>query len=272
MDWLEFLTREIAPYSVIGILVAAGIMCWRAGSFHPINSRLLRFFINRDEVEDPVIKKSMADQAALVSFRMTYGVRSKTLHDAKKLAEFADFKNISLDLIGRAGEAFDLKNLEVIQKRIPHKYWLALPIIMLSFFMPAGLLSLGMTTSSDLLVTLKATKTDLWLSNHDATLMRPFFGDRAKITKSDCTPKPEAFVTPEGFNKEDRSILCGIWNDPTLSPHITREVSKQRRILFLAFGTCLWYALMAISLSREWIARLELSKALKVDRLLPSSN
>ncbi|MCW0380282.1 hypothetical protein NB697_003128 [Xanthomonas sacchari] len=263
MDWFEFLTREIAPYSVVGILIAAGITCWRAGSFHPINSRLLRFFIGRDEIEDPVIKKSLADQAALVSFRTTHGVRVQTLSDAKKLAEFASFRNISLDLIGKAGGAFDLRKLEVIPSRVPHQYWFALPVVMLLFFLPAGLISLGMTASSDLLVTLKATQTELWLSNEDATLLYPYFGHRAKMTKDDCENKPEKFVVPEGFKQEDHSILCGIWSNSKLSAQLSKEVSKQRRILFVAFGVCLWYVFMAISLVREWRAKIELHEALK---------
>ncbi|MCW1977477.1 DUF6216 family protein [Xanthomonas campestris] len=265
MDWLDFLTREIAPYSVIGICIAAGITCWRAGSFHPIHSRLLRFFISRDEVEDPVIRKSLADQAALISFRMTHGVRTRTLSDAKKLAEFANVKNISLDLIGRAGWVFDLKNLEIIPKRLPRKYWFTLPILIFLIFIPAGLLSLGLTTNSNLLATLKKTHTDLWLSDSDATLVRPFFGDRVTITKSDCSKKTELWVTPEGFKLEDRSILCGIWNDSEIRSHITKEVSKQRKVLFVAFGACLWYVLMGISFVREWRAQSELNKALTTD-------
>ncbi|MCC8445364.1 MULTISPECIES: DUF6216 family protein [Xanthomonas] len=265
MDWIDLLTREIAPYSIVGFLLAASITCWRAGSFHPINARLLRFFISRDEVEDPVIKKSIADQAALISFRMTHGVRSRTLHDAKKLAEFSDFKNISLDLIGKAGWAFDLRKLEIIPKRIPRKYWFALPVVMFLFFAPAGMISLAVSASHDLLATLKKTRTDLWLSEDQAVLVRPFFGDRAKITKSDCTENSRTWITPEGFDQADRSILCKIWNDPKLSSEISKEIDEQRTLSLVMLVVCIWYLLMAISFVREWRAQLELNETLATD-------
>lgn len=125
MDWISFLTRDVAIGSILGISAAALIICWRVGSFHPVNVRLLRFFIAKDEVEDPIIKKSLADQTALVSFRMTHGVKARTLRDAQSLSEFSDRTNIPLDLIGRAGWAFNLKTLTLNPKRVPHRPSLA---------------------------------------------------------------------------------------------------------------------------------------------------
>src|ERR1044072_4213865 len=141
MDWINLLTRDIASGSIIAIFIAAGITCWRAGSFHPINVRLIRFFINSDEIEDPVIKKILSDQSALVSFRTTYGVRVETLADARALAEFADLKNVPLALIGRAKGAFDLKNLAIIPKRVPSKVVVAGPAIPFRSLVLAGLLT-----------------------------------------------------------------------------------------------------------------------------------
>ncbi|TAA10886.1 hypothetical protein EA658_14405 [Pseudoxanthomonas winnipegensis] len=265
MDWLEFLTREIAPYSVIGILAAAVITCWKAESFHPINARLLRFFISREEVEDSVIKKSLTDQSALISFRMTHGVRAQTLKDAKKLVDFAEYKNIPLDLIGRAGWAFDLKKLVIKPRRVPHKALLALPAIGLFLLVWSSLFFAAAATKSDLLVTIKNTDTYVWLSKEEARAALPFQGEPGTISPSECTPNGKDLVTPAGFDSRDRAILCDIWKDPALDPHLAKEVPKQRKIFLAAFAMLAWWALMALGLLREWLAQIELDKALKED-------
>ncbi|WP_295843549.1 DUF6216 family protein [uncultured Xanthomonas sp.] len=265
MDWFEFLTREIAPYSVVGILIAAGITCWRAGSFHPINSRLLRFFIGRDEIEDPVIKKSLADQAALVSFRTTHGVRVQTLSDAKKLAEFAEFKNVPLDLIGRAGWAFDLKERVLIPKRVPSKGMLAFPAIALFLLIVSSLLFAAAATTSDLLVTIKKTDSLVWLSKDEARSALPFQGERGTISSSECAQREKDLVTPAGFDSADRAILCDIWKDPGVEQHLAKEVPKQRQVFLMAFAMLAWWSFMTFGLLREWLARIELDKALEDD-------
>jgi len=263
MDWLVFLTREIAPYSVIGILIAAGITCWRAGSFHPIHARLLRFFISREEVEDPLIRKSLSDQSALVSFRMTHGVRVQTLKDARRLVEFAEFKNVPIDLIGRAGWAFDLKKLIILQKRVPYKIQLALPTTALILLILSSLFAAAAATTSDLLVTVKKTKTLVWLSQEEARPALPFQGQRGKISLFECAQDENSLVTPAGFKGADRAILCEIWKDPDLAKHFAKEVPRQRKIFLTAFAMLAWYAFMAFGLLREWLAQIELNKALK---------
>jgi hypothetical protein len=267
MDWFDFLTREIAPASVVGILVAAGITCWRAGSFHPIHVRLLRFFISRDEIEDPLIKKSLTDQSALVSFRMTHGVRVQTLSDARKLVNFAEFKNVPLHLIGQAGWAFDLKNLTTISKRVPHKALLAIPAIALLFFVLASLFAAAAATTSNLLITIKRTETLVWLSKEEGRTALPFQGERGKISSYDCAEDAKDFVLPKGFKNADRAILCDIWKDPGLDNHFAKEVPKQRKIFLMAFAMLAWYAFMAFGILREWLAQIELDKALKENKL-----
>ncbi|HEY0204865.1 MAG TPA: DUF6216 family protein [Acetobacteraceae bacterium] len=259
MDWISFLTRDVAIWSIIGISVAAIIICWRVGSFHPVNVRLLRFFIAKDEVEDPIIKKSLADQTALVSFRMTHGVKARTLLDAQKLSEFSNKNNIPLDLIGRTGWAFNLKTLTLNPNRVPHAAWLAVPGILLLVLILATAVFSAVAASSNLLVSLKMTDTWLWLSQEDARLVRPFFfGDRATIDKASCNSGQATTEAPAGFHKGDRKILCGIWADPRLKIHFSKEVPKQRSTFFVAAAIFAWYAYMSFSLLREWLAQREL--------------
>lgn len=52
--------------------------------FLPIHMRLLRLFISKSDIEDAVISKHLSNQAALITFRMAFGIQSHTLRDAKK--------------------------------------------------------------------------------------------------------------------------------------------------------------------------------------------
>ncbi|MDX3934354.1 DUF6216 family protein [Stenotrophomonas sp.] len=257
MDWISFLTRDVAVGSILGVSAAALIICWRVGSLHPVNVRLLRFFIAKDEVEDPIIKKSLADQTALVSFRMTHGVKARTLRDAQKLSEFSDRTNIPLDLIGRAGWAFNLKTLALNPKRVPHGAWLAFPGIFLLVLILATAAFSAVAASSSLLVSLKATDTLLWLSQEEARLFRPF-GEKSTIDKTSCGAG-NADALPDGFHQNDRKILCGIWSDPALADHFSKKVPEQRATFLVAAVIFAWYAFMSFSLLREWLAQRELS-------------
>lgn len=262
MDWISFLTRDVAIGSILGISAAALIICWRVGSFHPVNVRLLRFFIAKDEIEDPIIKKSIADQTALVSFRMTHGVKARTIRDAQNLSQFSDRTNIPLDLIGRSGWAFNLKTLSLIPSRVPHGAWLALPGILLFVLILSTAGFSAVAASSKLLVSLKATDTWLWLSQEDARAVRPF-GDRAVINKASCDKEQDAAEPPVGFHKYDRKILCELWSDPALEKHFSKELPEQRITFLVAAAIFAWYAFMSFSLLREWLAQRELRDLLE---------
>lgn len=129
MEWLKFSTGEIAAGSIIAFLLAAVFACWRSGSLHPINTRVLRLFISKDDIEDEVIRKNLADHSALAGFRMAHQIRAQTLKDAKALIAFSDLHNIPLKLIGHAGWAFDLKSHVIHPKRVHSKWWMILPLI-----------------------------------------------------------------------------------------------------------------------------------------------
>ncbi|OOW84413.1 hypothetical protein Xclt_08655 [Xanthomonas axonopodis pv. clitoriae] len=261
MDWFDFLTNKVAFGSIAGIIVAAAITCWRAGSFHPVNARLLRFFIAREEIEDPVIKKNLADQAALVSFRMTHGVRSQTLLDAQNLAAFSDKRNIPISLIGRAGWAFNLKKLEIVPKRIPNRAWPAGASVVLLFLIIGMIISAAVASTDDLLITLKGSETSFWLTSTEARKVRPIFGKKEKFGKDQCSSSQKP-ASPPGFKSTDPKTLCDIWADDSFDKYLAQEVPKQRRVFLMALGMLTWYTLMIFGTIRQWLAQIELNKIL----------
>ncbi|CBA17087.1 hypothetical protein XACN24_12770 [Xanthomonas albilineans] len=266
MDWFNFFTGKIAFGSIAGIAIAAVITCWRAGSFYPVNARLLRFFISKDEIEDPDIRQNLADQAALVSFRMTHGVRSRTIIDAKRLALFSKEKNLPLDLIGKAGWVFDLKKLEINPKRIPHGGWPVGAAILLFFFIFAMIISAAIASVDDLLITIKGTDTSLWLSKDEARKVRPFFGARSRFSKDDCL-EIKNIDTPAGFHPGDTKILCDIWKNPSLGKSLEKEIHTQHWAFWWAFVMCALYALMIFRVMNQWLSQIELNKMILLDKM-----
>ncbi|MDR7193272.1 DUF6216 family protein [Luteimonas terrae] len=260
MDWLNFLTREIAAGSLIGLFVACAYACWRAGSFHPINVRILRFFFSKDEVQDLEIKKSLADESALVSFRVTYGVRAETITDARRVIFFSNLRNIPLSLIGRSGWAFDIKSLSINEKRVPHKFWLAAPAIFLIILYAAGSLAAGISVSESLLVSLKDTGKAIWLTKEDARPAFNFFDKTKILDKTACPPGPSDESVESGFTAIEIPILCEIWNDPAIEDHLRNELSKQKRISLAALAVIFIYAFIALGIIREWSAQIELAR------------
>ncbi|CAG2087890.1 hypothetical protein CPBF426_25830 [Xanthomonas arboricola pv. juglandis] len=270
MEWLKFLTGEIAAGSIIVFLLAAAFTCWRTGSLHPINTRVLRLFISKDDIEDPVIRKDLADHSALAGFRMAHQIRVQTLKDAKALIGFADLHNIPLKLIGHAGWAFDLKTHVIHPKRVHSKWWLILPsIAFVGFILLAAILG-TIATQDRLLVTLKETDTNLFISENEAKTLGLISTKSDVLTIEQCKNTADKQVVPPTFDPRDLKILCDVWADPILKSHLTKEVPKQRNASLFAFVISLWCAWFFYTIFRELISA-NILKTLLEERQLGTS-
>ncbi|CEI37806.1 DUF6216 family protein [Xanthomonas citri] len=267
MEWLKFSTGEIAAGSIIAFLLAAVFACWRSGSLHPINTRVLRLFISKDDIEDEVIRKNLADHSALAGFRMAHQIRAQTLKDAKALIAFSDLHNIPLKLIGHAGWAFDLKSHVIHPKRVHSKWWMILPLIpfVASIFLAAILCMIA--TKDSLLVSLKETGTDLYIAETEAKTTGLFPSRRDTLTIDQCKNTADKQVIPATFDPRDLKILCQVWADPTLKPHLAKEVPKQRHASLFAFAVSLWCAWLFYTICRELISANKLKDLLEERQL-----
>jgi hypothetical protein len=263
MDWITTVAGNASLISAIIAITAGALVVWRTGSIHPINTRLLRLFISRDEVEDPVIRQSLADQAALSSFRMTHGIKVETISDARRLANFGNEKNISLHLVGRAGDTFDVSTLSMVQTKVPSKWMLPIPMI-LTLAVWVLICGLGLLAASDnLLVSLKKTETWLFISDSQASLaFPPFFSERAQVSIDSCKRGSESPSLPEGFNQRDSEILCKVWSDPSLKTYLESEVPKQRRAAIVAIVFLGIAFLFLVATIRHWAAAIRLNRLL----------
>ncbi|NIK00187.1 DUF6216 family protein [Xanthomonas cannabis] len=277
MDWISIFTGNTFLLTAAGFFIAAIHICLRAGSLHPVNMRLLRLFIGKEDIEDQVIRRHLSDHAALTVFRMTYGIHVLTLADAKRLAETAEAQNVPLDLIGRVKDAFDIQNFKLKRNDPPGRgkaFVLAFCLVILSL----GSVLFGAASFSEkLLVSLKSTGTWLWLSEDQAQASNPFIvGKRGILRVEDCKlpsdQRNRLISAPKGFDARDPEILCGIWQDSNLKKELARSVLEQKRAFVMAAAFLAWYAYMLFVLVNRRAAIVKLNSMLASTAMNPSSS
>lgn len=266
MNWDSIYSGAPEWLSVIGLVGAALHICWRAGSLHPLNNRLRRLFISRDDIQDPFVKKNLSDYSALTVFRLTYGIHAQTLADAKKIIGKAEARNVPLALVGLAGGAFDLDNFTVIDRKRPRGIGVALCGLMLfACFWPMLILAYG-ATEQRLLVSLNATGTWLWLGKDQAQIAKPTFsGERPIFSVASCTDTSRTKYEDQGadgFRPADPDILCDIWADPRTSAELMRSVREQRLTFLFASAFLAWTCLMLFDALRRAFAIRALARSL----------
>lgn len=253
MQWITSLSNSVAITTALGAAVAILVVYWRAGTIQPLYVRLLRLFIGKSEVEDPIVRQSLADHAALVSFQVTYGVRPETLRDARRLIAFAERRNIPLHLIGSAGEAFCIDSLTIVQKKVPRRIAVAVPAALTLMAWVLMCLSVIVAASGSALVTIKKTDTLIFLSVAEARIaFTTAPSERKRISASSCERDAEALSIPTVFHRDDLAILCSIWRDPSLKDFLAKQLREQRTIALVAAS--IFSALILLFLG--WIKRL----------------
>lgn len=249
MEWISIVTENALVASSAAMAFAAAFTCWRSGSMHPLNSRILRLFVSKDEVEDQLIRRSLGDQAALTSFRMVHGVRAETLEDARRTVLFAESRNLPLHLIGHSRESFDLKEMR-LKSKIPGRLVIALASVALGCVLTLALLAAAGAGTSSLLVSLKATGNWIWISNDSAANFS--FSRSEKIDRRACEVDGASSTrSVDRLSSEDVPIICEIWNDPGFEEHLAAEVPKQQRALLVLAGFLLWVALQNFLILRQ---------------------
>lgn len=266
ISWSSILSGAPAWVSLFVLVVAALHICWRARSLHPLNNRLLRLFISREDIQDELVRKNLSDYSALAVFRMTYGVPARTLHDAKGIIFRAETKNIPLDLVGRAGPAFDLDRFAVNENKRPGRAAFASTVVLIYLFFCLAVFAGVAATEDRLLVSLKSTGTLLWLDKDTAQPAFQGWSDTRTSLSSRSCPKnnvgeAESDV-PQGFSSNDHSILCGIWGDPSTKDEIRSGVLQQRWTFLAAALLCIWGCIFFYPVIRRAVAVRELERIL----------
>ncbi|WP_228762855.1 DUF6216 family protein [Xylella fastidiosa] len=265
MDYVDILSEKTITILIfICLIVFAAIhISWRVSSFYPIHMRLLRLFISKSDIEDPVISKHLSNQAALITFRMAFGIQSRTLRDAKKVANFAESKNISLNLIGKAGEAFDLNTCSINKKKVPKRISCVLLFILSMILIFAAFMSGLFATSNRLLGQLNETGTWILLSENEAKIGSSFFnlfGRNETINIQNCNAKE--IVTEKRLNNRDHQIICGILNSASIKKPLQKSINNQQKAFIILMIALLWLFIDLINTTKNWYCAIQLNSML----------
>lgn len=239
----SFTTVATNASFLLGLLfvLTAGLICWRTGSTHVLHLRLWRWFVGKQDVEDPVVRQVMAEQSSLMSFRFMTGIAADTLLDAQRVASLARDRNIPLALIHAAGRLFNPAELSVDAKRLPKPVFQRIKIACFGVLLLIAMSFGAILPQRHVLVSLRETGTWLWLSEASASAFGPTLDDRARGFESGSCPGSTSVTA---FSERDQEILCSIWRDPKAAPLLAEMLSEQR----LTFALALLPILLGLSM------------------------
>ncbi|HHW4682129.1 MAG TPA: DUF6216 family protein [Xylella sp.] len=265
MDWVTLLTEKtiLLPVFLILFSMAAIYISWRSDSLYPINMRLLRFFISKNDIEDPAIRRYLSDQVALITFRVTFGIKALTLSDAKKVANFAQNRNISMNLIGKADKVFNLGTCSINKKELPNKASFILLALFLLISISLTILVSKIALKNDLVVTIKETGTLVYLSQNEAATVNPL-REKQAVKISNCNAKE--IIAEKTLNKRDHEILCEILAKPSLKDSFEQEINEQKKACIIIIIALIIFSMPMVITLRNWVAALELNKLIGNDK------
>lgn len=261
MELINFVTLRIAILPLLLVVGAAFYVCLKARSWHPVNVRLMRIFVRKDEVKDADIIHAIEEQSALASFRITHAVNSATLVDAKNLLTFANERNVPMHLFGRSGGTFDIRKLEFKKPDGPSglSTFLISALLMVSLL---GTFTFLIAASSDnLLVSLKESGTYLWLGDKQSkTASKPLLGNRIKYSRDDCRMSEAS--KEDATLSDDHQTLCAIWSDPKFAGFLTTGLREQKVTFAVTSGLLAWWSFILFLSLRSLFAQMELRRLL----------
>lgn len=248
----------LARYAGSGaaLLLVASIfwVAFKGRSWHPVRYRLWLLANGKNKVANKEIAKALQDETDLIAFRVHF-VDVDSLHEAKRLIEWADTKHVSLSMLQACGGYFSSKKLALRDKLSPLKPVAGVVAAIGGVGAFVALMAvLGMATSSAI-YRFKDSGQWFFLAPHEA---RTIFGNQAS-TLTDAACKASQGSAESSFTPEDRKALCQFFTDPKLGTYVSDTVRQQR----IALGALLGVMLFGWVQIFGWLLRLSAAWRLK---------
>ena len=121
---ISVLSRSIAQWLAIPIPIVASLLfgalvawlCWRSGSTHPVLTRLWRMVMGRTAATDREISRLIETRDRLTRFRFIFGLRARTLAQAKRVAKWSEVYDEELADIKTCGRFFNRETCSLVVK------------------------------------------------------------------------------------------------------------------------------------------------------------
>lgn len=235
---VDLLSKVAMALIVIGTV---GFLVWkRTRSTHSLMARLWRLFYGNKECRDPTIQKFLDEQAALMEFCFTTGVRVRTQKQAHAVIAWARQHEESIVDIAACGPYFDFDRMTLKENKLPGKQSL-ISLIILTCILALGGILFGIGITSDkALLQMKESGVRFTLSVDYA---KPLLS-RQGLSKAQC--QHEKAPQTGSFSREDARIICQIFQATELTSYLRKTVKDQRIAFGLAFlflAGCSWVSL-----------------------------
>lgn len=240
-------SQGVIAYLPLGLpLGITALFVWavlRTESWHLLRRRFWQVLHGKGEITDSGIRAFVEDQSNLAAFRIFVGPAAATLEEARTLMEWCRTRDVDLGSLRMCGDHFDLKSRRI---KVSERYlkwlggfWRVCTVI----FPIAGLVSLQLISSSQALLTVKASGQDFFASVSGARAVWPLL-DGPAITSEDCG-NAEVAADRVRLSKEDTQVICRLLLKPGFDVYIRNALSEQRAALALlgiAFFAAMYFA------------------------------
>lgn len=226
-------------------LVFFSWIIFRTRSWYVIKFFLWRMFHGKGGLTDPAIKSYLGDQASLMLFRFVV-MHVETNRDAQELIAWSKTTNVSLEVVGRAGDYFDPRRRCMQETKAR---WIRADKIGFScgLFVLAILLSMAFLSvaTSEAILRFNGSRQWFLLSPDSARALIARGAER--LDSSQCDQPVASRLAKSGFVASDAESLCRFWRDPSKTNNFIEQTVKQQR----RAGGCL-LAVLGLMSWRSW--------------------
>jgi len=186
--------------------IIAALIWHRTGSTHTLMNRLWATFNGKKSCTVQPIQDALDEQAALMQFRFTTGLKARTVAQAETLIQWARNNDESVTDIAGCGPYFSIENLAIKDKSAFPKPWSIIAIGLIIFALTlAGALTFLAMGQNKALLQFTESNTLFWLDTRSADTL---WHTRRLALKQCNKPAIELAAEDAGFSAEEISIIC----------------------------------------------------------------
>lgn len=261
---ISVLSRSIAQWLAIPVPIAASLLfgalvawlCWRSGSTHPVLTRLWRMFMGRTAATDREISRLIETRDRLTRFRFIFGLRARTLAQAKRVAKWSEVHDEELADIKACGRLFNLETCSVVKDEIPNDWVLFANVVFLALLAASALAMFGLMWPDKALLKFHESKTWIWMAPTSAS----HFNGMPLLAAESCNGP----IVPAALGKvgpDEAKALCDAFAKPSNKTFVQDTIEEQRRafgglaLILSVFATMAWMSLRAGVSARTMLSR-----------------
>lgn len=199
----------IANSGITALTIAcliAGLIWHRTGSSHTLMNRLWASFNGKKSCTVPAIQNTLDEQAALMQFRFTTGLKARTVAHAETLIQWAQAHDENVTDIAACGPYFSLEDLAIKNRdAFPRPWKVILTGLIILVLTAASALAIVAMGKNKALLQFTESNTLFWLDTRSADTL----WHSHSLPLGECNvPIIELAKHDTGFTAEEINIIC----------------------------------------------------------------